>query len=89
MSERGNDFTRVNRLLRWSTRYALRLRQQPSPDRPRWAGPDADVPWDRVVERPGLAAMEPLTGLERTVWHECAHLAGHLSETEADRVAGH
>jgi hypothetical protein len=33
------------------------------------------------------AAMEPLTGLERTVWHECAHLAGYLSEDEADRVA--
>jgi hypothetical protein len=33
------------------------------------------------------AAMEPLTGLERTVWHKCAHLAGYLSEDEADRVA--
>jgi hypothetical protein len=31
--------------------------------------------------------MEPLTGLERTVWHKCAHLAGYLSEDEADRVA--
>jgi hypothetical protein len=36
------------------------------------------------------AAMEPLAGLERTVWHECAHLAGYLSEDEADRIAdGH
>jgi hypothetical protein len=33
------------------------------------------------------AAMGPLTGLERTVWHECAHLAGYLSEDEAHRVA--
>jgi hypothetical protein len=33
------------------------------------------------------AAMEPLTGLERTVWHECAHRAGYLSEDEAERVA--
>jgi hypothetical protein len=33
------------------------------------------------------AALHDLHDLERAVWHECAHLAGYLSEDEADRVA--
>jgi hypothetical protein len=85
VSERRNDFTWVNRWLRWFDE--VRSAYDTDPRSIVCAGLVLTPTFPGIVWLNVRAAMEPLTGLERTVWHECAHLAGYLSEDEADRVA--